>query len=205
MKQLETRIAELTTLNTRLKGVLDGLEGEVRALGDARRRAERENAASQALLSTASHRLHQLLQTIALVQDLLAAPDSGQSGANAQSAARLLKRAQTATARLLDRMDAATPDTAQEMLAAMEALARNRDAGLGPAPALRGAATARIAALSARERQVLALVLEGCPSKNIAADLGVSQRTVENHRAAIRRKMGVRSLAHLVRLVMAAE
>ena len=69
----------------------------------------------------------------------------------------------------------------------------------------REAAAAKVAALSPRERQILALVLEGHPSKNIAADLGISQRTVENHRAAIMRKMGAKSLAQLVRLVLATE
>jgi FixJ family two-component response regulator len=69
----------------------------------------------------------------------------------------------------------------------------------------RETATAKIATLSKREREVLALVIEGHPSKNIAADLGVSQRTIENHRAAIMRKMGAKSLAQLVRLVFATE
>ena len=39
-----------------------------------------------------------------------------------------------------------------------------------------------------RQRQILDLVPAGHPSKNIAADLGISQRTVDNHRAAIMRK-----------------
>ena len=48
------------------------------------------------------------------------------------------------------------------------------------------------------------MVLAGHPSKNIAADLGISQRTVENHRAAIMQGMGVKSLPELARLVVAA-
>jgi len=48
-------------------------------------------------------------------------------------------------------------------------------------------------------------VLAGHPSKNIAADLGISQRTVENHRAGIMQRMGVRSLPELARLMLRAE
>ena len=56
------------------------------------------------------------------------------------------------------------------------------------------------ALLTPRQQQVMALVLEGHPSKNIAADLKISQRTVENHRAAIMRRTGAASLPALVRL-----
>lgn len=59
-----------------------------------------------------------------------------------------------------------------------------------------------LAELTARQRQVMDLVLAGHPSKNIAADLAISQRTVENHRAAIMRKAGVKSLPELARLEM---
>ena len=50
----------------------------------------------------------------------------------------------------------------------------------------------------------MAMVLEGHPNKNIAADLGISQRTVETHRAAIMRKTGTSSLPALARLALAA-
>jgi two-component system CheB/CheR fusion protein len=46
------------------------------------------------------------------------------------------------------------------------------------------------------------LVLAGHPSKIIAADLRISQRTVENHRASIMRKTGAKSLPALARLAM---
>ncbi|MDD4616941.1 MAG: response regulator [Alphaproteobacteria bacterium] len=65
-------------------------------------------------------------------------------------------------------------------------------------------ALTRLARLSARERQVMEMVLEGQLNKNIAADLGISQRTVETHRANIMRKMEVKSLPALLRLTMAA-
>ncbi|MFM2301670.1 MAG: hypothetical protein RLZZ84_1406 [Pseudomonadota bacterium] len=61
---------------------------------------------------------------------------------------------------------------------------------------------ARLAKLTARQKVVMDLVLAGHPSKNIAADLGVSQRTVESHRAEIMHKLGVRTIPDLVRLVL---
>lgn len=53
--------------------------------------------------------------------------------------------------------------------------------------------------LSPREREVMTLVTDGKPNKVIAFDLGVSQRTVEIHRARVMQKMGARNLAELVR------
>ncbi len=65
-------------------------------------------------------------------------------------------------------------------------------------------AASHVAGLTSRQRQIMDMVLAGHPSKNIAADLGISQRTVENHRASIMKKMGTRSLPALARLVLAA-
>jgi two-component system, LuxR family, response regulator FixJ len=56
--------------------------------------------------------------------------------------------------------------------------------------------------LTPREREVLSLLTSGKPNKVMAADLGVSQRTVEIHRARVMEKMGADSLAQLVRMVM---
>jgi two-component system CheB/CheR fusion protein len=61
-----------------------------------------------------------------------------------------------------------------------------------------------LASLTARQREILNMVLAGHPSKNIAADLGISQRTVENHRATIMKKTGSKSLPALARLAVAA-
>jgi two-component system, NarL family, response regulator NreC len=53
--------------------------------------------------------------------------------------------------------------------------------------------------LTAREREVLQLVAEGKTSTEIAARLHVSQRTVENHRANVMRKLALQNSSELVR------
>lgn len=63
----------------------------------------------------------------------------------------------------------------------------------------------RLQRLTPREREVIDLLARGKANKVIAADLGVSQRTVEIHRARVMEKMGAASLAHLVRMVVRAE
>jgi two-component system, LuxR family, response regulator FixJ len=60
----------------------------------------------------------------------------------------------------------------------------------------------RLVSLTPREREILDLVTSGKPNKVMAAQLGVSQRTVEIHRARVMEKMGASSLAQLVRMVM---
>jgi FixJ family two-component response regulator len=61
----------------------------------------------------------------------------------------------------------------------------------------------RIASLTAREREVLRGVVDGKGSKLIAADLSISVKTVDVHRASIKEKLGASSIAALVRDVMA--
>ena len=63
----------------------------------------------------------------------------------------------------------------------------------------------RLEALTPRETEVLGLVVEGQANKNIARTLGISQRTVEIHRARVMEKMQVRSVSKLVQLVMKAK
>ena len=83
------------------------------------------------------------------------------------------------------------------------ALDQGRDAG--KRAAWREDAASHVAGLTTRQHQIMDLVLSGHPSKNIAADLGISQRTVENHRAAIMKRTGSKSLPALARLAVAAE
>jgi two-component system CheB/CheR fusion protein len=82
------------------------------------------------------------------------------------------------------------------------ALEQSRDSS--KRSAWRDSAASHVAGLTPRQRQIMDLVLAGHPSKNIAADLGISQRTVENHRAAVMKRTGVTSIPDLIRLVMAA-
>lgn len=63
----------------------------------------------------------------------------------------------------------------------------------------------RLATLTPRETEVMECVVQGQANKVIAMDLGVSQRTVEIHRARVMEKMAVRSVAKLVRAVEAAK
>ncbi len=63
----------------------------------------------------------------------------------------------------------------------------------------------RFNSLSDRELEVLELVAEGKMNKVVAQDLGISERTVEVHRSHIMHKLGVQTLAQLVRLKIEAE
>ena len=64
---------------------------------------------------------------------------------------------------------------------------------------------ARLASLTPREREVMQLMILGKPNKVMAADLGLSQRTVEIHRAHVMEKSGATSVAQLVRMVLDSE
>jgi two-component system response regulator FixJ len=56
--------------------------------------------------------------------------------------------------------------------------------------------------LTPREEQVMALLVEGLPTKLIATRLEISTRTAEHHRAAVMKKMNARTLSHLIRMAL---
>jgi two-component system, LuxR family, response regulator FixJ len=64
---------------------------------------------------------------------------------------------------------------------------------------------ARFTALTPREFEVLQHVMQGQLNKQIAADLGIAERTVKLHRTAVTNKLHVRSVAELTRLVQEAQ
>jgi two-component system CheB/CheR fusion protein len=93
----------------------------------------------------------------------------------------------------------------REVLAVEEALLREKDELICKMLARQRNATDHIARLTPRERQIMQLVVAGHRSKNIAVDIGISQRTVEKHRAAIMKKTGSKCLAALARLALVAD
>jgi len=81
-------------------------------------------------------------------------------------------------------------------------LAIVRDAELRERAAREADRDKRLALLTPREQEVLALVVAGKANKVIAVDLAISERTVELHRGHILKKTGARSLAELMRMVL---
>ncbi|MEZ4307317.1 MAG: LuxR C-terminal-related transcriptional regulator [Polyangiaceae bacterium] len=83
------------------------------------------------------------------------------------------------------------------------ARARARAIRVGPPPAagVPGAPVDRLGLLSARERQVCALLSRGLLHKQVAAELGITERTVQEHRSRALKKLGIGSAAELARLL----
>ena len=101
-------------------------------------------------------------------------------------------------------------DAAQHIVAAVEALAQHRpyftwkvsktmlETYLAQGQASQESAPVFIH-LTPREREILQLLAEGRSNKAVSALLGISVKTVETHRAAVMKKLGIKSIAELVR------
>ena len=91
-----------------------------------------------------------------------------------------------------------------DLLAAI-ARAQEHDAKSRETRAELAAIQTRIATLTPREREVLTHVVAGRLNKQIAYDLGTVEKTIKFHRSAIMRKLGVRTVADLVRMAEKAD
>jgi len=87
-----------------------------------------------------------------------------------------------------------------DLIASVER-ALQRDARAREARALREKVRARLARLTPRERQVCDLVATGLLNKQIGGVLGAAEKTIKCHRGRVMEKLGVKSVAELVRLV----
>jgi FixJ family two-component response regulator len=91
------------------------------------------------------------------------------------------------------------PARAEDLLRAVR-LAIEKDSAARQAGAQLEALKQRMAALTLRESEVLGFVIAGRLNKQIAAELGIAEKTIKVHRGRLMEKMGVRSVAELVRL-----
>ncbi len=94
------------------------------------------------------------------------------------------------------------PFRLDELIAHLRA-ALARDAVARATASRQDAAAARLAALTPKEREVLERIARGATNKDIAADLGLSVRAVEDRRARLMKKMDARSVADLVWVISA--
>jgi two-component system CheB/CheR fusion protein len=95
------------------------------------------------------------------------------------------------------------PISNSELLASVgRALEQSRQGA--DSAARRTDAMSHLAHLTPRQAEIMERVLAGHSNKHIAADLGISQRTVENHRASIMKRTGSTSLPGLARLALTA-
>jgi FixJ family two-component response regulator len=94
-------------------------------------------------------------------------------------------------------------DTEEFLAAVRSAIARDRSAR--EMCAVRESIRQRLATLTRREREVLEHIVTGRLNKQIAAELGTVEKTIKVHRARVMEKMGVSSLAELVRITVQIE
>jgi FixJ family two-component response regulator len=101
-------------------------------------------------------------------------------------------------------VDFLTKPVDDEALLAAVSRALERSAEIRRAKAERASARAKLDKLTPREFEVLQKVIAGLLNKQIAAELGAAEKTVKIHRGRVMEKMGVTSVAELVRLAQAA-
>jgi two-component system response regulator FixJ len=94
-------------------------------------------------------------------------------------------------------------DTAAYLDRIAQALARSE--GLGRRQALLATAKSGLSLLTQREREVMSLTVQGFSNFGMASQLGISARTIENHRAKVMEKMGAGGLSDLIRMALALE
>jgi FixJ family two-component response regulator len=95
------------------------------------------------------------------------------------------------------------PFDREQLLAAVR-IAIDRDRSARAARAERSSIGVRVATLTPREREVMVHVVAGHLNKQIAAELGIAEKTVKVHRARVMKKMGAGSVAELVTMVSSA-
>jgi len=164
-------------------GSVDGVVVTFADIGERKRQAQDLSQAGDALRRFARH--------LTPMRDLLARVD------DPARARAILARLDRKLDTLAERLGAGDGDAAGDDYRTIEL---NLPAGMPDADD----SARRLDGLSKRQREILDLVLAGHPSKNIAADLGISRRTVEGHRAAIMKKLGVKCLPALARMAVAA-
>jgi len=91
------------------------------------------------------------------------------------------------------------PTNDEDLLAAIRA-GIDKDRANRQAGSKRSKIQQQLARLTPREREVLHHIIAGKLNKQVAADLGVVEKTIKVHRARVMKKMNVRSLAELVRV-----
>ena len=97
-------------------------------------------------------------------------------------------------------VDFLTKPVDRDKLLSAIAQARDRDRKAREARYERQLIEAKLATLTLREREVLGHVVKGRLNKQIAAELGTVEKTIKVHRGRMMAKLGVRSVAELVRL-----
>jgi FixJ family two-component response regulator len=98
-------------------------------------------------------------------------------------------------------IDFLTKPVREEELVAAVRRALERDRATREEEARLASVGERLASLTPREQEVLSSVVAGRLNKQIAAELGIAEKTVKVHRARVMAKMAVRSVAELVRIV----